>query len=187
MQNAEVYIRHSSVSGRVRLKVKALYRSDVLRIRIENTLKSNEYVTDFSINILTGSVLVFHNHGSTYATIVMLLEQIVAEYLQTQTDAATIKPSKKNTKSKSNTAAKIKNREISKVEHKQIESDTLWHTVDVEKALTTLNSSLTAGLTSEEALKRYALYGPNELKPSKPRSKLSMLIEQFNSLPVYLL
>jgi hypothetical protein len=66
MQNTEVSIRHCFVHGRTRLKVKALYRSDVLKNRIESALQSTDYVDDFSINVLTGSVLVFHNHGSTY-------------------------------------------------------------------------------------------------------------------------
>ena len=64
---------------------------------------------------------------------------------------------------------------------------TLWHTVDVENAVTALKTSLKLGLTTDEARLRFSLYGPNELQPSKPRSKLSMIIEQFNSLPVYLL
>lgn len=201
MQNAEITIRHSAVSGRIRLKVNALYRSNVLKNYIENTLKSNDCVTRFSINVLTGNVLVFHNHDSSYTTIILLIEKAVSLYSQTYPETLNLKkqvkplitgiPLKKTLKTRSKAVVKAKKHFVSHAvsldSSRLAEADVHWHTIDINQAVSSLKTSAQLGLSSKAAAERYALYGPNELKPSKPRSKLSMLIEQFTSLPVYLL
>ncbi len=50
-----------------------------------------------------------------------------------------------------------------------------------------MNTSKTAGLSSELAAENLNKYGPNLLSEAETRSQLSILIDQFKSLPVALL
>src|SRR5262249_3119898 len=62
-----------------------------------------------------------------------------------------------------------------------------WHLMAEEAVLTALHSSKGSGLSAAAAARNLAEYGPNLLPEAEPRSGLSMLFEQFNSLPVGLL
>lgn len=63
---------------------------------------------------------------------------------------------------------------------------TPWHTQPMEAALLGLGSSPN-GLSQEEAAKRLAANGPNELKEAKPISPLAIFLGQFKSLIVWIL
>ena len=64
---------------------------------------------------------------------------------------------------------------------------TPWHTLSTDEVLTQLQSSLD-GLTNEEAARRLAEYGPNELTPAPRISSWKLLFNQFkNGLIVILL
>ena len=62
-----------------------------------------------------------------------------------------------------------------------------WHALDAPEVLNSLNVAAEAGLTSEEAEKRLAHYGPNELVEKKRTSFLQMLWAQINSFVIWLL
>jgi magnesium-transporting ATPase (P-type) len=61
-----------------------------------------------------------------------------------------------------------------------------WHAVAAEDALRRTGSG-TAGLTAEEAARRLAEHGPNELPTTKPRSALRRLLAQFDNLLIHVL
>jgi Ca2+-transporting ATPase len=63
---------------------------------------------------------------------------------------------------------------------------TAWHSQSAEEVLAQLASSAN-GLSTDEAAKRLATYGPNELKETKPVSPLAILLRQFKSLIVWIL
>lgn len=64
---------------------------------------------------------------------------------------------------------------------------TPWHTLSTDEALTQLLSSLD-GLTNEEAARRLAEYGPNELTVAPRSSPWKLLLDQLkNGLIVILL
>jgi Ca2+-transporting ATPase len=65
--------------------------------------------------------------------------------------------------------------------------DNPWHTIDTQAAVAAMGSSVETGLSSEEARKRLAIYGPNHLPETPRRTKLEIFINQLNSLPVALL
>lgn len=64
---------------------------------------------------------------------------------------------------------------------------TSWYAESSEKAVKELQSSIEAGLTSNEAELRLKKYGFNELKKRKPISLFSIFVSQFKSPMIYLL
>ncbi len=62
-----------------------------------------------------------------------------------------------------------------------------WHAVDPDEVLKRLATYAESGLSSSEAAKRLAQYGPNELEEAPPISFWQMLGEQFNNFVVILL
>lgn len=61
-----------------------------------------------------------------------------------------------------------------------------WHAASVSETLAALDTSA-SGLTTADAARRLARYGPNELEPPKPASILSILVDQVTSVVVWLL
>lgn len=61
-----------------------------------------------------------------------------------------------------------------------------WHSQDVEETLKSLDSR-DKGLTTDEAQKRLAEYGSNELKKEKGKHPIRMLLEQFTDILIIIL
>ena len=61
-----------------------------------------------------------------------------------------------------------------------------WHQKEINGVIEDLKSSL-QGLSPEEARKRLAEYGPNELKEGKKRTSLMMLLDQFKDFMIVVL
>ncbi|MEZ0167988.1 cation-translocating P-type ATPase [Microvirga sp. TS319] len=76
---------------------------------------------------------------------------------------------------------------FSEDEISQKPQSTAWHERALEHVLSVLGSSEDRGLTDTEARNRLASNGPNALPPLPERSNLSILIAQFESLPIALL
>ncbi len=57
------------------------------------------------------------------------------------------------------------------------ESERKWHALSTEQVVQKLDSS-SRGLSSDEAVRRYKAFGPNELEEGKKLSKLALAIEQ---------
>jgi P-type Ca2+ transporter type 2C len=64
--------------------------------------------------------------------------------------------------------------------------DKSWHSKTAQEAISELNVTNT-GLTTEEAKKRLATYGPNELKKEKGTSPLKLLLGQFTDILMIIL
>ncbi len=62
-----------------------------------------------------------------------------------------------------------------------------WHGMETEAVCERLDVRREEGLSPEEAAKRLAEYGPNELRAQKPRTVLQMLLAQFADLMVLIL
>jgi len=62
-----------------------------------------------------------------------------------------------------------------------------WHALRVEDILEKLSSSTSGGLSQDEAERRLAEFGPNELAESEPVTFMEMLKEQFNNFVVIML
>jgi P-type Ca2+ transporter type 2C len=64
---------------------------------------------------------------------------------------------------------------------------TNWHTVEAEKALRSLESDRTNGLTSQQVTERLQRYGTNELIEMGGRSSFDILIDQFKNIMLLML
>ena len=61
-----------------------------------------------------------------------------------------------------------------------------WHATEIDDVFKQVQSQ-PEGLTNEEAEDRLAQYGPNRLRPAKPRSGWSLFLGQFKNVLIYVL
>ena len=62
----------------------------------------------------------------------------------------------------------------------------LWHHLDAEQVLRALDTA-SGGLSTEEAVRRLEVHGPNRLRPPKPRSPALRFLLQFHNVLIYVL
>jgi P-type Ca2+ transporter type 2C len=178
---------HTAVAGRARFKVEGLYRSTDLQRLLQFRLAQVKEITQVSASALTGNVLVCFNSGNTDQSIAALLEGIVSE-CRTQLAAVNganlpLHPAESPTVSGYSYLEPVRNL-FSFVEAQPREP---WHLLEAESALEKWETSKVRGLSGRTAKRNRERYGPNMLPEAEPRSGLSIFLEQFNSLPVYLL
>ena len=61
-----------------------------------------------------------------------------------------------------------------------------WHAMSAEEVVEQLKTPIQDGLSTEEAARRMAKYGPNELKEAPRRSFLALVFDQLKSLVIIL-
>ncbi|NLJ26448.1 MAG: cation-transporting P-type ATPase [Deltaproteobacteria bacterium] len=195
---------HTAIKGRARYRVRELYRSEALQNHLEEHLSRMDVVRQVSASRLTGTVLIHFNSGNTVQTIASLLEQVVSGFRQqrglpaSESSPAPESPGKNSLKSallsgipflgagKRNAAPKPK---ASCLYIHGIEDPRLkpWHTMDPDSVIKEWGTSAVSGLSRESAQANLKKYGTNTLPESEPRSRWSILAEQFKSFPVALL
>jgi len=62
-----------------------------------------------------------------------------------------------------------------------------WFNLDAESAVKNLESSYSKGLSADEAQRRLAYYGPNEIESQEKMSKWQILLHQFKDPLIYIL
>jgi P-type Ca2+ transporter type 2C len=67
------------------------------------------------------------------------------------------------------------------------DSNVVWHSLEVEKAIQLLNTDADKGLTTPEVQQRLQKYGLNELKETSGRTPLEILIDQFKNIMLLML
>src|SRR5690242_16062105 len=67
------------------------------------------------------------------------------------------------------------------------EGATVWHSLEVDKALDLLDSNADSGLTPQEVEQRLQKYGPNELEEHGGRSAWEILLDQFKNIMLLML
>jgi len=165
---AVVQAIHTAIKGRARFRVNELYRSESLKTWLEQWLSLKPEIRNVSANPLTSNVLVTFNPDLSPARIGSLIDDVVLNYQQ---DRQKEKPRKSGTKSDANAAA---------------QRSEAWHLMAAAAVLDSLETSK-SGLSDQVAAENLDKYGPNTLAAAESRSDLSILIGQFNSLPVALL
>ncbi|OPY76377.1 MAG: Calcium-transporting ATPase 1 [Syntrophorhabdus sp. PtaU1.Bin058] len=181
---------HTCVKGRVRLKVTGLYRSDPLKLHIENGLRNDAGIHFVSASTLTGNVLVCYNSGRTYPVILTIVEDLLRSYQEGNGLAEKlIRPVEtKRSRGREKDRRAASRRQIRKlVVHAEEQVQRPWHLIDAPETLRLVGSDASTGLTAEECRENIKRFGPNLLPESVPRSGWSIFINQFKSLPVALL
>ncbi len=196
---------HVSVKGRARYKIKGLYRSESLKKHLKLRLSEKEEISHFSVNALTGNILVFFNSGNNVHAIASVIEGIVIEYKeavdshQSTIDSQRSKNNKKKTgnyrlptvdyqPSRVDSRQPYTRRKLRKaVIHAEYQRVEPWHLMKALEVIASLETSKDSGLLWQTAKEKLKKYGPNILPEAVPRSGFSIFIDQFKSLPVALL
>ena len=192
---------HATIPGRARYKVAGLYRSESLKSHLELGLSGREGINLVSVNTLTGSILVYFNSSDTPQSVALVIQDIVLEHkgngFKQSEDTAFLPGSRlpsaesrmPETGLSSAPAKEIKSRGKVRrlVSHAEDQTVEAWHTAEPSAILERLDTSASTGLSTESAQARLKKFGPNLLPESVPRSGLSILLDQFNSIPNALL
>ncbi|NJM72875.1 MAG: cation-translocating P-type ATPase [Scytonema sp. RU_4_4] len=166
---------HTNVKGRARYKVYGLYRSESLKEHLERSLLEEPGIISVFANTLTSNILITFHTDISHAQICLSLKEIILSYQHKLSKYQQINTSKTGIKS---------SQMIAHTENKKLENG---HLMSVDCVLEALQTSRTLGLSSESALEKLNKYGHNVLPEAASRSELSILINQFQSLPVALL
>jgi Ca2+-transporting ATPase len=180
----QVRVVHDAVPGRVRLRIAKLYRSESLKQAIESALSSHESVIAISANPLTCGVLVLFRPGLDAAGIVAAIEAIVPGVKRLPAPRIPAPPITAPPKPRAGRKITVTPNAL---EPPPGAPDTQWHTLPVEAILDRVSADRSAGLAAAEVALRLSRYGPNALPRAATRSAWSILLGQFNSLPVMLL
>ena len=182
---------HAAIKGRVRYKVKGLYRSEPLKNHIESRLSDRDEISHFSVSILTGNLLIVFNSGNSHSDITTIIKSIVFEHEKADTGQKAqdkIQLDKAHELPTANNRESYSRRKLRKLitcsEDQSVEQ---WHLKEAGDVLSLLETSKVSGLSREQVEKNLKKYGPNILPESVPRSGFSIFIDQFKSLPVALL
>ena len=198
MQDIFVQPIHTTVTGRARFKVGGLYDSERMKKHLESRLSNHDRIKGFSVNVLTGNILIFYNSTSTHYAVATFIEGVVIEYKQKNGNHQfEIRDQKKRKgrfltpdRRRSGTSAldvrKIKNLRkcIVDTEDQMMEP---WHLKSVGYVLNRFMTDKDRGLSRDVTDMRLKKYGLNILPESPPRSWFSIVSEQFKSLPVLIL
>jgi len=163
---------HILVKGRIRVRVRGLYRSQMLKGHLEARLGQVKGISNASASVLTGNLLIVFNSDHTTETVTVLVEGIVSVYRR-QPFNGTLHPR----------VAKPATSPTSTVERLAVHP---WHALEIDSVLTILDGAR-SGISEESARERLMRYGPNLLPDTIRRSRFGILIDQFASLPVALL
>ena len=151
---------HTCVPGRARFKVAGLKFNKQLTQGLVLGLRGSSTITAVRGNPNNGSLLVHFHPETAWSKIMDQIAQVLAGAKD------------KSSSSKDRTAPS---------------TDLTYHRFSAKRSLQVAESSLSHGLTKEEAQRRLDIYGPNTLPLSEEKSGWAMFAEQFFSLPVALL
>jgi Ca2+-transporting ATPase len=174
---------HTAINGRVRFKVKGLYRSESLKNRLESNLSAKEGISHFSISLLTGNILLVFNSDNSVSKLSLFIENIVLEHEKGSEKKSPFHPPLKKGGYGGISTRKLR-KLITRSEDQRVEQ---WHLKEADGILSLLKTSKASGLSREQVGKNLKKYGPNLLPESVPRSAFSIILNQLKSLPVALL
>ncbi|WP_416669865.1 cation-translocating P-type ATPase [Egbenema bharatensis] len=188
---------HTAVAGRSRYHVVGLHRSKTLKHYLEQHLSAEAGIRDVSANLWTGNILVHFNPAISSDTIAHQLEQLVLQYRQGSPASIAESPQSRTLThdhprpQRRSTLSTFPSSSVPPFicmdQDLQVQPVQSWHLIEAKDVLHRLQTSATSGLTHSLAQENLRKYGANSLPESASRSRLSLLVEQFKSLPVALL
>lgn len=149
---------HTAVPGRARLRIGGLRGSEPLQHLLERGFTLAPGIQSATASSLTGNLTVRYDPAVPLQTVIDFAAALLRGEIPVPED-----------------------------DKSQGAQPTAWHTWTLEQVLSVLGSSREGGLTDSEAQTRLAANGSNALPRLAGRSDLSILMAQFESLPVALL
>ncbi len=198
MQDAFVQPIHTTVTGRARFRVNGLYGSELLKRHIESNLSGEDGIRGFSINTLTGNILVFYHLRNTPTKVAARIECLVLEYKKTYGKRIFVKKERRSqkrlwiTSERKDTRGKTHSKRREKTA-KRLPLDTFdqrvepWHLKSSDYAMCFFTTDKDAGLSPAVAVERIKKFGLNVMPETPRRSVWSILFEQLKSIPVMIL
>ena len=188
-QPAFVAVVHHGLPGRIRVKVFGLQHCEPFKEEIERFLTGLDYVRCARANPLTGNILIQFHSSIAAERLIEELEDAARRANHGRTPNPGRKSGLLGSESLSisrpaTPKSKRAKQPLPAAATDAPEND--WHLKTEAQVRQRLDSSA-EGLPTGLALARLAEYGPNALTVAKPRSKLSLILEQFMSPPVALL
>ncbi len=180
-----IRLLNRAVSGRVRLKVACLYRSETACSMLVQRLMQVEGIETCKANPLTANILVLFRKDLSHDQIVKQTELIVSEILHNSSNPSTtpIKKSDRPVKDKPLSRRRLRRLII----QAESQPEGPFHTASIDTLKANLEADTSKGISTERAKELLKRYGPNILPESVPRSGLGIFFGQFKSLPVALL
>ena len=189
-----LHIVHSKVAGRARFKVDGLQYSESLKKLLEHRLVSHADIRAVSASSLTGTVLVNFNSNNSHQSVAFLIENILDEIDR----GATIHDGRISQNPPLTSSGQSG---YSPLPHPPVPHETVkrflapasvpdakpWHTLATQAVIHLMRSDRKIGLDRDAAQHRLNENGPNKLEEAESRSGWRIIIDQMNSLPVYLL
>ncbi len=190
---------HNSVKGRIRYRVKGLYRNDALKRCLEDALPEQPGIEHVSANTLTGNVLVLYERDFEPAQVTARLSELLGEGKSNGSGGVSarpaaprapipLRPRRRPDAAPAPSATRPSRRNVRKQiirgEQQVIEA---WHVQDIRQVLQFFGCNPDKGIKAHVHDERLKRFGPNILPEAVPRSKWSIFAEQFKSLPVGLL
>jgi len=151
---------HTVVPGRARYRIDKLYRCEDFKQHLEFYLSQQSGIISATANTLTGNILVLFELQLSVDRVQELIVEVAQNY---NPHAVSNQESSTNPQQNDN-----------------------WYALDIDAVLAQLQTSDT-GLTQVIAHQYLQKYGTNTLPETVTRSEWSILLEQFQSLPVGLL
>jgi Ca2+-transporting ATPase len=152
-----VTLVHTAVPGRARLHVQGLEGNRTLERQLETGLRKLSIFREASANVWTGNLLVRYDRGARLARVIDEIEQLLLRAKTGPPERAAQNPRADD-----------------------------WHLMPAEQVARRFESS-SAGLSAALARDRLKRCGLNVLPAIRGRSRMDILLEQFQSLPVALL
>lgn len=192
-----VCLVHDKVRGRSRFRINGRLRTERFKEEINASLSRDQSIRAFDINLLTGSVLVFYNSGSTSQSVRAVIEDTARTVLgmplsdcngvEKDSVSKAVAPAAASSGRKMAVGSRTRRQIRRSVLRAEDQHSEAWHRIDAEAVMRSLEVAPNSGLEGTTAKERIRRFGPNLLPESVPRSGLSIFADQFKSLPVALL
>ncbi|MDY6941811.1 MAG: HAD-IC family P-type ATPase [Pseudomonadota bacterium] len=176
----------ATVPGRVRLRVRGLLANAALKTTLENKLAAHPQIHRVQVRTRTGNILVEFDPGLGWSEVTHMVARFAGlDGPTTDLPAASMAP--ENTTEDRPRSQTQSIMPMGSDTDSPDPSPSQWYAWPLDQVVVRLGTDEQMGLSDSEAANRLARYGPNRLGEAKARSSVSMLAEQFTSLPVGML
>ncbi len=183
-----IRIIHNSVKGRIRFHVSDLYRNGKLQSFLNSELRGVFEDSQISSSILTGNVLIIFPPSCNPRLIVSALEQAVSSYHLRFPDRQSASSEYKKSHVIKGLSKGLGKPEMPMPGTCEIPSGSSeWWKRDFQEALIYYGVRPDVGLTGRMVEINSSRFGANTASKSASRSSISILLDQFTSLPIILL